>query len=124
MESAPILYDLIEQLERIAGALEKLSDKPTPEQVFPKASAIETKPKREACLSLFLEALPTWNYNCLRRKLLPASLAAKLLGISSGQLTSLTQNGLIKNKGGRYDLLSLLMWLDEEANPSGVAYEN
>ena len=118
-----LIYDLTEQLERIAGALEKLTDGPALEQLFPKASTIEAQPPRESCLSLFLEALPNWHYNCLRRKLFPASLAAKILGISSAHLALLTQNGLIKNKGGRYDLLTLLMWLDEEANPGGVAHE-
>jgi hypothetical protein len=110
-----LLYDLTEQLERIANSLEQLGEamtEPIPAREAPKQEGVSNT----AHLSLFLETLPTWQYNSLRRKLLPAGLAAKTLGISPAHLAALTRQGVIPAKGGRYDMLSLLMWLDSQAN--------
>jgi len=112
-------YAALEHLERIADALEYQNallepakdDSPRPEQ--------QTEQGRH--LSLFLENLPTRQYNCLRQKLLPASMAAKFLGISPAQLACLEKHNFIKGKGGRYDLMSLLMWLDSDYNPDTEA---
>ncbi|MDR2946203.1 MAG: hypothetical protein LBV79_05605 [Candidatus Adiutrix sp.] len=117
----PLIYDLTEQVERLAAAVENLGDimKPEPDD---EPRGLETAdPPKTAYLSLFLESLPAWQYNALRRKLLPASLAAKVLGISTAQLTTLARHGRIRGKGGRYDLMSLLMWLDADANPDTEA---
>lgn len=111
-----LLYTLLEHTERIADSLEKTTALMSPEPDEPVGSAPEAKADRRAALSMFLENLPTWQYNCLRRKLLPAGLAAKMLGISPAQLNALTKAGAIKGKGGRYDILNLLMWLDSQAN--------
>ena len=107
---SPIVYDLIDQLERVCSSLEKLSS-----VLEPKPGAVSTfNPEPQPHLSLFLEALPGRHYNCLRRKLLPPGLAAKILGLSPGHLSFLTKTGRLKSAGNRYDLLSLLMWLDDE----------
>jgi hypothetical protein len=116
-----LIYDLTEQVERVAAALENLGDLMKPADDDEPQTAETADPPKTAYLSLFLEKLPTWQYNCLRRKLLPASLAAKFLGISTAQLTTLTRHGLIKGKGGRYDLMALLMWLDSDYNPDTEA---
>ena len=115
-----LVYDLTEQLDRIAGALEHLGElmKPPAEDAPP---AVPTEGEAPH-LSLFLEALPTWQYNCLRRKLLPAGLAAKMLGISPAHLAALTKHGLIQAKGGRYDLLNLLMWLDSQSHNERIPH--
>lgn len=118
-----VLYDITEQLERIAGAADQL------ERV---AGALENlcvllkppagkkwKGPRFAAgqhLSFFLEDLPTWHYECLRRKLLPAGLAARFLGLTPAQLEAFTERGLITSESGRYDILNLLMWLDAHAH--------
>ncbi len=111
-----LIYDLTEQVERVANALENLSEIMKPVAGDEPQRLEELDQPKTAYLSLFLETLPTWQYNCLRRKLLPASLAAKFLGISTAQLTTLARHGRIKGKGGRYDLMSLLMWLDSSIN--------
>lgn len=131
MENAPVIYDLIEQLERIADQLGRMAD--VAERVGGlsasrndyqtakmgiESPSPESFVRKEEYLSRFLEILPTWNYNCLRRKMIPASMAAKLLGVSPAQLTSLTDHGRIKSKAGRYDLMSLLMWLDSVVSPT------
>lgn len=113
METAPIIYDLTEQVARLADVLEKMSESGQTKALM----AIDDEQEKATYLSRFLEALPNWHYNCLRRKLLPASLAAKILGLSQHHLGKLTDEGRIKSDGGRYDLLTLLMWLDMEVNP-------
>lgn len=111
-------YAVLEHLERIADALEYQNAlfEPEKDAVRPEQTAEQARH-----LSLFLENLPTRQYNCLRQKLLPASLAAKFLGISAAQLSCLDQHNFIKGKGGRYDLMSLLMWLDSDCNPDTEA---
>lgn len=111
-----LIYDLTEQVERVAAALENLGDLMKPAADDEALSLVATEVPKTAYLSLFLETLPTWQYNCLRRKVLPASLAAKILRISTAQLSALARHGRIRGKGGRYDLMSLLMWLDSNAS--------
>lgn len=129
MDNAPVIYDLIEQLERLASQLERLADgtgKPAglleePDGIPPAetdSGETDSLIRKEEYLSRFLENLPTWNYNCLRRRMIPANLAAKMLGISPVQLSVLTSHGRLRAKGGRYDLLSLLMWLDSVVCPT------
>lgn len=117
MSDSSLMYDFLEQLERIAAALENIGEaiNPPAEEEFKATETVE--PPRTSYLSLFLENLPAWQYDCLRRKLLPAGLAAKILGLSPARLAALAKHGFIKGKGGRYDLMSLLMWLDSEYNP-------
>ena len=112
-------YAALEHLERIADALEYQNAMLEPE----KADGPRLEPQIEQArhLSLFLENLPTRQYNCLRQKLLPASLAAKFLGITTAQLVCLDRHNFIKGKSGRYDLMSLLMWLDSDYNPDTEA---
>lgn len=117
MSDNSLMYDVLEQLERIAAALENIGEAMNPPaEEEPKATET-AEPPRTSYLSLFLENLPAWQYGCLRRKLLPAGLAAKILGLSPARLATLAEHGFIKGKGGRYDLMSLLMWLDSEYNP-------
>jgi hypothetical protein len=122
--SDPLMYDLLEQLERMAAALENIGEsmKP-PAWEGPPALQPEGKPQQDEPphLSLFLESLPTWQYNSLRRKLLPAGLAAKILGLSPARLAMLAKHGFIKGQGRRYDVMSLLMWLDSGCNPDTEA---
>lgn len=123
-----VLYDLTEQLERIAGVLEGFNETMKPlatgltalngyAEPLPEDEPVDASAGRH--LSLFLENLPTWQYNCLRRKVIPLSMAAKILGVSSPELATLTRLGAIKAKSGRYDVLNLLMWLDSQAAPEG-----
>lgn len=114
MDTAP-LYDLTEQLERIAGALEKITSDQTPEASFYNSTPFPPNREDDQHLSLFLESLPTWRYNCLRRKLLSSAVAAKILGISNAHLLLLTKHKVIKSKDGLYDVLTLLMWLDDQS---------
>jgi hypothetical protein len=115
-----LIYDLTEQVERLANAVENLGDAMKPALDDEPRSLEIADPPPTAYLSLFLESLPTWQYNALRRKLLPASLAAKVLGISTTQLTTLAKHGRIRGKGGRYDIMSLLMWLDADVTETDV----
>ena len=112
-------YAALEHLERIADALEYQNALLEPEKSGDLAPVPDADQRRH--LSLFLENLPSRQYNCLRQKLLPASLAAKFLGISPAQLACLEKHNFIKGKGGRYDLMSLLMWLDSDYNPDTEA---
>jgi len=112
-------YAALEHLERIADALEYQNAMLEPEKDDAPRSEQQTEQARH--LSLFLENLPTRQYNCLRQKLLPASLAAKFLGISTAQLACLDKHNFIKSKSGRYDLMGLLMWLDSDYNPDTEA---
>ena len=112
-------YAALELLERIADALEFQNAMLEPEK--DDASRLVPQTEQARHLSLFLENLPTRQYNCLRQKLLPASLAARFLGISTAQLACLDKHNFIKGKSGRYDLMSLLMWLDSDYNPDTEA---
>ena len=124
------LERLTDTLEHLTEAVDKLAERRPSLNIQPADSAsvvVETATdlRPEEHLSRFLENLPNWHYNCLRRKMIPASLAAKVLGISMPQLATLTRHDKIKAKGGRYDLISLLMWLDSvtfpETEPDQVA---
>ena len=112
-------YAALEHLERIADALEHQNAMLEPEEDY------LPRPKQQADharhLSLFLEGLPTHNYNCLRQKLIPANMAAKIIGISLAQLACLDRHNFIKGKSGRYDVLSILEWLDSDYNPDTEA---
>lgn len=112
-------YAALEHLERIADALEYQNALLEPEK--DDGPRPERKADQARHLSLFLENLPTRQYNCLRQKLLPATLAAKFIGVSIAQLACLTKHDFIKSKGGRYDFLSFLMWLDSDINPDTEA---
>ena len=112
-------YAALEHLERIADALEYQNALLEPEKNDQPRPELAAEQARH--LSLFLENLPSRQYNCLRQKLLPASLAAKILGISNAQLACLDKHNFIKGKSGRYDLMSLLMWLDSDYNPDTEA---
>ena len=112
-------YAVLEHLERIADALEYQNTLLEPEKDDQPRPELAAEHARH--LSLFLENLPTRQYNCLRQKLLPASLAAKFLGISPAQLACLERHNFIKGKSGRYDLMGLLMWLDSDYNPDTEA---
>lgn len=109
---------LLEHLERIADALEHQNSLMEPDVSTVNLEALRDQTRH---LSLFLERLPTRNYNCLRQKIIPANLAAKCLGISPAQLACLDNHNFIKGKSGRYDLLGILMWLDSEYNPDTEA---
>ncbi len=124
-----LLSDIAKYAARIADALERQNDLleggdapfgvPSPYRLFEETSGQE--PPRH--LSLFLENLPTRNYEHLRLKLIPAGVAADILGISPKELAWLDAHAFIKSENGLYDVLSILMWLDSDENPdTGGAY--
>jgi hypothetical protein len=117
---------LLEHLERIADAFDQQNELLEQQNAFWEAPAPDEQAPASGGqlprhLSLFLENLPTRDYNYLRQKLIPAHLACKILGISPAQLTCLDNHNFIKGKGGRYDVVSLLMWLDSDYNPDTEA---
>ena len=112
-------YAALEHLERIADALEYQNAMLEPEKDYVRQPEHQADQVRH--LSLFLEGLPTRNYNGLRQKLIPANTTAKILGISPAQLACLDRHNFIKGKGGRYDVLSILEWLDSDYNPDTEA---
>lgn len=121
------LMALLEHVERVADAIERHNDLLEQQNAFfdrldqgdqPPATADNQTIRH---LSLFIERLPTHNYNCLRRNLIPARVTAKILGISPAQLDCLDRHDFIKGKGGRYNVLSILDWLDSEYNPDTEA---
>ncbi len=103
-----LLADIAKHAERIADALERQHDLLEGRNVRP-----ASQPRH---LSLFLENLPTRNYEHLRLKLIPAHTAADILGISPQELAWLDAHGFIKSQDGLYDVLSILMWLDSDEN--------
>ena len=119
---------LVEQIERLADASERRNElleqyttcqEPLWQDGQPPSKTGDGQSPRH--LSLFVEGLPTRNYNHLRQKLIPASVAARILGISPAQLDCLDKHNFIKGKGGRYDVLGILMWLDSDYNPDTEA---
>ena len=123
-------YAIHDQLERVADGLENLCAQierlndyfqvSIPRQ----ANGADMAPAPvSSCsappLSLFFESLPTWVYNNLRRKSIPAHMAAKIIGLPQSQLVRLTEIGLIRGKSGRYDLVELLGYLEDTFSEYG-----
>ncbi|MDR2945584.1 MAG: hypothetical protein LBV79_02405 [Candidatus Adiutrix sp.] len=118
---------LLEHVERMADALERQNNMLERQGVLLNALVQGEEPQTGGNhaprhLSLFLESLPTRNYNHLRQKLVPIDMAAKILGLSPAQLLCLERHKFIKSEGGRYDVMGLLMWLDSDYNPDTEAF--
>ena len=123
-------YAIHDQLERVADGLENLCAQL--ERLNDCSQGFIPGKKRNAGstsvplsnsvappLSLFFESLPTWVYNNLRRKSIPAHMAAKIIGLPQSQLIRLTEIGLIHGKSGRYDLVELLGYLEDTFSEYG-----
>lgn len=106
-------YAILEQLERIADAIESRNVEAEQELECLKLPPEAPPPDEEAYLSKYLERIPTFVYNSLRQKLLPASLAARIIGIPPAQLSRLAELKVIASSRGRFDVMSLLMMVDE-----------
>ena len=119
-----LLSDMVKLAGRIADSLERRNDLLERRNARPYTLDRTTsgqEPPRH--LSLFLENLPTRNYEPLRLKLIPAGMAADILGLSFDELSWLDTHAFIKSENGLYDVLSILMWLDSNENPdTGGAY--
>ena len=123
-------YAIHDQLERVADGLENLCAQlerlndcsqgfiPGRKGNAGIASVPASNPAAPP-LSLFFESLPTWVYSNLRRKVVPAHLAGKMLGLPQSQLVRLTEVGLIRGKNGRYDLVELLGYLEDTFSEYG-----
>ncbi|MDL2226474.1 hypothetical protein LJB86_02320 [Deltaproteobacteria bacterium OttesenSCG-928-M10] len=107
----PVAYDIEEQLGRIADGLEALVRAMEPVDEVREIPA-ENETDQPPHLSLFFEKLPNWQYNCLRRKMIPTKTAAMLLGLSPAQLASLERKRHIEGKSGRYSLIQILEYMD------------
>ncbi|MDR2945262.1 MAG: hypothetical protein LBV79_00740 [Candidatus Adiutrix sp.] len=118
---------LLEHVERMADALDRQNEMLERQGVLLDALTQSERPQTFSSraprhLSLFLESLPSRNYNHLRQKIIPIDMAAKILGLSPAQLLCLERHKFIKGEAGRYDVVSLLMWLDSDYNPDTEAY--
>jgi len=107
----PVAYDIEEQLGRIADGLEALVRVMEPVDEVREIPA-ENETDQPPHLSLFLEKIPNWQYNCLRRKMIPTKTAAMLLGLSPAQLAGLERKRHIQGKSGRYSLIQILEYMD------------
>jgi hypothetical protein len=107
----PVAYDIEEQLGRIADGLEALVKVMEPVDELREFSAgkVTDQPPH---LSLFIEKLPSWQYNCLRRKMIPTKTAAMLLGLSPAQLVNLERKRHIQSNSDHYSLIQILEYLD------------
>lgn len=116
---AALLERVVHALERHSDLLEQFERRnhfPAPQSPYaPGERTSGSRPPRH--LSLFLESLPTRNYEHLRLKLIPARMAADISGLSPTELLWLDSHGFIKSENGLYDVLSILMWLDFDETP-------
>jgi hypothetical protein len=107
-----VAYDIEEQLGRIADGLDALVKTMEPGDDMRESPAENVTGTSQPHLSLFLEDLPTWQYNCLRRKILPTKTVATLLGLSPAQLVNLERKRHIQGKSGRFSLIQVLEYMD------------